>query len=113
MYYLPPEIVDIILEYGGHIRNRAGKYMKQLNVNDSKYNVVRENVERKGLIVKEVKTETYFLLDRNSIIKKILSQMYPSPSHNPSFVKRIVYKTIHVSIPPYKPQFYYLWENLV
>jgi len=109
MYYLPPEIVDIILEYAGHIRNRAGKYMKQLNVKDSKYNIVRKNIERKGKIIQEVKKETYFIMDRSSIIKKILSEMYPSP--NPSFIKRIVYKTIHTSIPPYKTQFYYLWEN--
>lgn len=108
--YLPVEIVDIILEYGGHIRNRAGKYMKQLDVKNAKYNNVKENIERKGLVVKEVKKKSYIFMDRNSKLKMILSQIYPTPSFA-KYTKRIVYKTIHISIPPYTSNYYYMWEN--
>jgi len=108
--YLPVEIVDIILEYSGHIRIRLGKRMKQLDLNHTKYDFVKENIERKQLIVNEVKKETYFVMDRNSKLKWMLDNMYPVISFA-KYTKRIIYKTIHSLIPPYRNQYYYMWEN--
>lgn len=34
---LPKELIDVILEYAGLIKMRAGKYMRQIDMNDKKY----------------------------------------------------------------------------
>jgi hypothetical protein len=42
--FIPPELVDVILEYMGFIKIRNGVFMKQINLVDKKFNLVKENL---------------------------------------------------------------------
>ena len=108
--FLPIELIDIILEYNGSIKKRLGKYMNQINLNNKKYYLVKEFINKKIIIVNEIKKKFYFLIDRQSKLKFEISKMY-SITNFPKCTKRIIYRTIHQLIPPYKDYYFYIWEH--
>ena len=108
--YLPNELIDLILEYNGNIKKRVGKYINQLNLQNKKYEILKESIRKKIIIINEFHKETYFVIDRQSKLKVLLNLLYPSKYYS-KFSKRIIYKTIHQSIPPYKIYYYYIWEE--
>lgn len=108
--YLPNELIDLILEYNGNIKKRLGKYMNQLNLKDHKYNLLKENIRKKIIIINEFHKEIYFIIDRQSKLKVLLNFLYPNKYYG-KYSKRIIYKTIHQLVPPYKTYYYYIWEE--
>jgi len=60
---LPTEIIDIILEYYGYHRLRNGKYIRQLYLDDNKYN--------------ELKRKPVICLDERGIYNASFSKVLP------------------------------------
>jgi hypothetical protein len=103
--FIPPELVDIILEYIGFIKTRNGVFMKQIDLENQKFNLVKENLLNKSAIINIVKREK-FIIDRKSKIGAYLRSIY----HDKLLIS-LIYKTIHQLIPPYQNTYYYMREN--
>jgi hypothetical protein len=56
LQYLPIEIINTILEYQGYHIWRNGKFMRRLNINDQKYNNLK-NIN----IIKKIKDNLYMV----------------------------------------------------
>lgn len=104
--FIPPELVDIILEYIGFIKKRNGVFMKQIDLENQNFNLVKENLLNKSSIINIVQKEK-FMIDRKSKIGANLRSIY-----NDKLLTSLVYITIHQLIPPYEKTHYYLRENL-
>lgn len=105
--YLPKELIDIIMEYIGLVKKRNGILMNQLDLNNKKYLYLKEHINYKLDIMQIVHKEN-FLPDRKSKIAAKIGFIY----NDDKLKKSIVFKTIHVLIPPYIKTYYYLWEEL-
>ena len=103
--FIPPELVDIILEYIGFIKIRNGVFMKQLDLEDQKFNLVKENLLNKSAIINIVKSEK-FIIDRKSKIGANLRSIYRD-----KLLTSLIYETIHQLIPPYQNTYYYMQKN--
>lgn len=110
MIYLPKELIIIILEYTGNIKYRLGKYMNQINTEDIKYNIIKENIQNKIIIINEVITEK-FLTDLYSKLRNKINLLYSFNRYYPLCTKRIIYKTVTLLIPPYRVDYYYMYEH--
>ena len=47
---LPKELIIIILNYDGRIKERKGKFANQINTNDEKYNLVKNNLLNNAIL---------------------------------------------------------------
>ena len=47
---LPKELIIIILNYDGRIKERKGKFADQINTNDEKYNLVKNNLLNNAIL---------------------------------------------------------------
>jgi hypothetical protein len=66
---LPIELVNIILQYDNIIKYRNGIFMNQININNLKYNLIKENIKNKLKIISKAKIiNNGFIID--SIICK-------------------------------------------
>lgn len=99
---LPRELIHIILEYAGRVKNRNGKIIYQLNIIcDNKFNLVKENIINKSIIINEVKFNDYNMFCKYNIIESKITTMYPK-NYFSRYVRDIIFNTIHELIPPYK-----------
>jgi len=103
--FIPPELVDIILEYIGFIKIRNGVFMKQIDLEDQKFNLIKENLLNKYAIINIVQKEK-FIVDRKSKIGANLRSIY-----HDKLLTSLVYNTIHQLIPPYENTYYYMQKN--
>ena len=62
MKNLPNEIVSIILSYEGSMKERNGKYMKQIEKHDKRYNLLRTIPKKNNIYI----NNNYFLYTYNS-----------------------------------------------
>ena len=73
---LPKEIIDIILEYYGYHRLRNGRYMRQLYLDDNKYNELKSKpiicLDYKGIYNASFSK----VLSNNVIFYKISTNVY-------------------------------------
>lgn len=51
---LPKELIIIILNYDGKIKERKGIFADQINTNDEKYNLVKNNLLNKTILQNEL-----------------------------------------------------------
>ena len=51
---IPTELLDIILEYDGRIKNKHGKYVNIIHKNDERYNIITPIITKKLLIMKDI-----------------------------------------------------------
>lgn len=51
---LPDELKIIILNYDGRIKERKGKYLDQIDINDIKYNLVKKNLIINSILINTV-----------------------------------------------------------
>lgn len=109
--YLPREIIHIILEYCGIVKNRNGKIMYQLNINRNiQFNLVKENIINKAVIINEVNSVNYNRQSKYNIMQSKITTMYPSKYFS-RYVRDIIFNTIHELIPPYYSVYYYMHDN--
>ena len=46
--YIPKELLNIILDYDGHINYKNGKYVNILHKNDLRYNIIKSVINKKN-----------------------------------------------------------------
>ena len=68
---LPIEIINIILEYHGYHKERNRKYIKQINIHDPKYDILRI-IPDTIVLSKGWGTECYFVKQINEIIYRYM-----------------------------------------
>ena len=77
LQYLPIEIINTILEYQGYHIWRNGKFMRTLNINDQKYNNLK-NIN----IIKKIKDGSYMVtiikIKNRSVYKYTIEQTISS-----------------------------------
>ena len=74
---LPPEIIDIILEFQGYHRLRNGKYMSQLYLEDKKY----DELKTKPMIIKYKSTIYKTIFQKMDITYTITTNFYSEKVH--------------------------------
>jgi hypothetical protein len=92
--YLPNEIINTILEYQGYHIWRNGKFMRRLNINDQKYNNLK-NLN----IIKKIKDGSYMvtiLIIRNSYVYKYTIEQ----TNTSTMIHWSIYKYLCHSIYP-------------
>jgi len=92
--YLPNEIINTILEYQGYHIWRNGKFMRRLNINDQKYNNLK-NLN----IIKKIKDGSYMvtiLIIRNSYVYKYIIEQ----TNTSTMIHWSMYKYLCHSIYP-------------
>lgn len=52
--YIPKEIINIILEYDGRIKNRKGKYINIIDKKDKRYNILQLVIINKNKLIKKI-----------------------------------------------------------
>ncbi len=55
--YIPKELLHIILDYDGRIKYRKGEYINIIHKNDPRYNIIRDVINKKIEIMKEIHIE--------------------------------------------------------
>jgi hypothetical protein len=92
--YLPNEIINTILEYQGYHIWRNGKFMRRLNINDQKYNNLK-NIN----IIKKIKDDSYMVtitkIKNNYLYKYTIEQTISR-----SMIFWDMYKYGYISIIP-------------
>lgn len=67
--YIPKEIINLILEYDGRIKDRNGKYINIISKKDIRYKIIQQVMSKKmELIVKIALKQSYFFIHYNFII---------------------------------------------
>ena len=92
--YLPNEIINTILEYQGYHIWRNGKFMRRLNINDQKYDNIK-NIN----IIKKIKDGSYMvtiLIIRNSYVYKYIIEQ----TNTSTMIHWSIYKYLCHSIYP-------------
>jgi hypothetical protein len=92
--YLPNEIINTILEYQGYHIWRNGKFMRRLNINDQKYNNLK-NLN----IIKKIKDGSYMVtikIIRNSYVYKYIIEQ----TNSSTMIHWRMYKYLCDSIYP-------------
>ena len=56
-YFLPNELIDIILEYDGRIKYKKGKYVNIIHKHDTRYEMIQAIINKKIEILKEIEID--------------------------------------------------------
>jgi len=78
MKNLPNEIVSIILSYEGSMKERNGKYMNQLFINDEKYNILLTIPKKKNIYTRNNYItwgcNSFSICKMNNILKIVVTE---------------------------------------
>ena len=94
LQYLPIEIINTILEYQGYHVWRNGKFMRRLNINDQKFNNLK-NIN----IIKKIKDDLY-MVTITKIKNNYLYKYTIEKSISSSMIFWYMYKYGYISIIP-------------
>lgn len=69
--YIPKEIINLILQYDGRIKDRKGKYINIIDKKDSRYNTIEPILSNKNKLIEKISLKySCFYFYSNFIIDK-------------------------------------------
>jgi hypothetical protein len=52
--YIQKEIINLILEYDGRIKDRKGKYINIIDKKDPRYNIIKPVISKKNKLIEKI-----------------------------------------------------------
>jgi hypothetical protein len=111
--YLPNEIINTILEYQGYHIWRNGKFMRRLNINDKKYDSIKNlNIIKK---IKDGSHKVTITIMRNNYVHNHLYKCTIEQKISRTKIHWYMYRYWYYSIHPNKKRYilstYYVFDK--